>query len=296
LPDISYTNPQSKDQGSRHWFQQQWTNSITARRYLYPKAVPTTQLEIFEREKAIRIDSILASRGLAGGQVLEYGCGTAGMSVYLANRGFHAVATDVSIDALKLANLNVQENGQCGAWDSFYTSAADVYHLPFPNDVFDITMSHGLLEHFNEQFVALVLREILRVLRPGGLFLADISHGCFSVRKIAKWLNLPLALGYYLLKADFDRLRALLSNYFDGFYENHLGPRDWREALELAGLVNVEVEVNRPFPPFSLTPALDRRYVAFLERLLPFWHWFDSSQSWFTRHWGWLYLAYGSKP
>jgi len=296
LSNIPYVNPQSKDQGSRCWFQQQWADSLAARRYLYPQAAPTTQWEIFEREEAIRIDSMLADKGLSSGQVLEYGCGTAGMSVYLANQGFQTIATDVSVDALRLANLNFQENGRSSVRGSFYTSAADVYRLPFKSDVFDITMSYGLLEHFDEQSIALVLQEVIRVLRPGGFFLADISHGCFSVRKLAKWLSFPTSLGYYLLRADFEKLRTLLANYFDGFYENHLGPWEWKKALEMVGLVDVKVEVHRPFPPFSLTPALDKRYVALLEKLLPFWHWFDSSQSWFTRRWGWLYLAYGSKP
>jgi SAM-dependent methyltransferase len=296
LTDNLRPDPQLKDQGSQSWFRQQWADSLVKERYLYPKATPTTQWEMFEREKAIRIDALLARKGLSSGRVLEYGSGTAGMSVYLANQGFQVIATDVSCDALRLANLNMQENGQGDVRQRFHTSAADVYHLPFPSDVFDMTMSHGLLEHFNPQSVALVLWEVMRVLKPGGIFLADISHGRFSVRQAARWLSLPLSLGYYLLRADFGRLRTLLSHYFVGFYENRLGPREWKRALEFAGLTDVAVEVQRPFPPFPLTPTLDRGYVALLEKLLPFWRKFDSTQSWVTQRWGWLYLAYGSKP
>jgi hypothetical protein len=140
------------------------------------------------------------------------------------------------------------------------------------------------------------LQETTRILKPGGLFLADISHGRFSGRQVAKCLSFPLSLGYYLLRADVSKLRALLSNYFTGFYENRLGTREWKKALEDAGLTEVEVQVLRPFPPFALTPNLDKNYVALMEKLLPFWHRFDKSRSWFARHWGWLYLAYGNKP
>jgi SAM-dependent methyltransferase len=288
-------NPQAKDRGSQRWFQQQWEDSLTATRFLYPKTTPTTQWEIFEREKATRIDAILTSRGLFSGRTLEYGCGTAGMSVYLANQGFQATATDISVDALKLADLSFRANGQRRE-DSFGTSAANVFHLPFPDGTFDISMSHGLLEHFNKHLLPSVLQEATRILKPDGLFLADISHGRFSVRKVARWLNFPLSLGYYLLRVDTSKLRALLANYFAGFYENRLGTREWKRALEDAGLVNVEVQVHRPFPPFTLTPALDKKYVALMEKLLPFWNRFDESQSWVARHWGWLYLAYGIKP
>lgn len=296
LADRFHISSQSKEQGSWRWFQKQWADSLVATRYLYPKAAPSTQWEIFEREKALWIDSLLASKGLDSGLVLEYGCGTAGMSVYLANQGFQVIATDIVADALKLASLNFRENGQVGDQDGFGTAASDVCSLPFQSDTFDMAMSHGLLEHFNACFLPLVLQEVIRVLKPGGLFLADISHGRFSVRKIAKWPSFPLSFGYYLLKNDFGKLRILLSSYFSGYYENHLGVREWKKALQLAGLIEVALEVHRPFPPFALTPALDEKYVDLMEKLMPFWHRFDSSQSWFTQHWGWLYMAYGTKP
>lgn len=250
---------------------------------------------MFEREKAAWIDVILSGKGISSGWVLEYGCGTAGMSVYLANQGFQAVATDISMDALVLANMNFRENGCHNGKSNFFISAADVCRLPFQDDIFDISMSHGLLEHFRQDVLPLVLQEAVRILKPGGLFLADISHGRFSARKVARWLNFPVSLVYYLCRGEFVKLRKFLSACFD-LYENRLDPHQWKQTLEGAGLTDVQVKVLRPFPPFSLTPALDRQYVALMTKLLPLWHRFDRSQSWFTQRWGWLYLAYGIKP
>lgn len=287
---------QSKDQGSRRWFREQWANSLAAERCLYPKGKPITQWEMFEREKALHIDAILAEHGLSKGWVLEFGCGTGGMSVYLANQGFQAIATDVSSDAVRLANLNFQKNGQRDDPGGFCTTAADVYRLPFQSNVFDVAMSHGVLEHFDQRSLPLVVQEVIRTLKPGGLFLADIAHGRFSARKVARWFSFPLLFGYHLLTANTDKLRATFSDYFESYYENALTQEEWRDILEHCGLINVELKVHRPFPPFPLTPMLNRKYVDLMEKLLPLWRWFDNSQSWLARHLGWLYLAYGTKP
>jgi SAM-dependent methyltransferase len=294
----SVAPPQSKhkkSEGSQLWFDEQWQVGHRDTRYLYPRETPRTQWELFEREKALHIDRLLETRRLYKGLALECGCGTAGMSVYLANKGFGSVATDTSTAALALARLNADDNCLPEAVGTVSTAAADVRHLPFPDDVFDVVMSHGLLEHFHRDLVGPVLREMVRVLTPGGLFLADIAHGCFSVRKLARWVEFPVSCVYYLCRADRGKLRALWRSRTDGFYENDLDDKQWEEALRLSTLAEVELDVLRPFPPFALTPALDRLYVRFMERLLPLWRRFDDSQSRLTRRWGWLYLAHGTK-
>jgi len=284
-----------KREGSQQWFDDHWQAALEQGRYLYPKAVPSTQWELFEREKATLIDRLLDEKHISDGLALECGCGTAGMSVYLANKGFRAAATDISLTALKLAQLNARENGVGSAVGNVHVLASDVFRLPFPDDVFDLVMSHGLLEHFDGESLGRVMGEMVRVLRPGGLFLADISHGCFSVRKVARWLNLPVSLAYYLCRADFDRFRVRWRAHFDGFYENDLNAEQWADELELARLSDVDVRVLRPFPPLDLTASIGTIYVALMEKLMGLWHWFDRSQSWLTRRWGWLYLAHGTK-
>ena len=214
----------------------------------------------------------------------------------MANRGFRAVATDVSTTALALAALNAQENGTADGMRNLMLVGADVFSLPFPDGIFDVVMSHGLLEHFDRQSLRLIMSEMVRVIRPGGLFLADIIPGVFSVRKIAYWINLPVKLVYYLCHAEFDNVRVVWTSYFHGFYENSLHAEQWQHELELATLSDVEVRVMRPFPHFELIPSIERMYVALMTRLLGLWRRFDRAQSWLTRRWGWLYLAHGTKP
>jgi len=282
--------------GSAQWFDDHWECALERVTYLYPRESPTTQWELFEREKTRHIDHLLKERQLSGGLVLECGCGTGGMSIYLANQRWTAIATDISRKALDLARLNAHENLESDALGQVQLLAADVLSLPFTDNSCHVVMSHGLLEHFDLLSARAVLREMVRVLRPGGLLLADISHGSFSVRKVTRWLNLPVSLVYYICRADLYSLRAMWRSYFDGFYENSLNTEDWERELKTAALSEVQVEVLRPFPPLDLTPSMDRLYVRLMQRLLRFWLWFDQAQSWFTRRWGWLYLAYGAKP
>lgn len=209
---------QDRPRGSRQWFDDHWRRSLEQGRFLYPRADPASQWELFERQKAIRVDQILDEKRISAGLALECGCGTAGMSVYLANRGFMAIGTDVSPNALELARMNVLENGSADGISRLQLLGADAFVLPFSDGSFDLVMSHGLLEHFDRQSLRRVMRETVRVLKPGGLFLADISHGAFSVRKVARWLNLPATVAYYVCRTDFDGLKALRRAYFDGFY------------------------------------------------------------------------------
>ena len=282
-------------EGSQQWWDGHWQRALPRGRYLYPKAVPTTQRELFEREKASHIERLLDEKQISNGLVLECGCGTAAMSLYMANRGFRAIATDVSTTALAIAALNAHENGTADGVRNLMLMGADVFSLPFRDGTFDVVMSHGLLEHFDRQSLRLIMSEMVRVTRPGGLFLADIIPGVFSVRSIADWINLPVKLLYYSWHRELDNVRLVWTSHFHGFYENSLDAEEWQQELELASLSDVEVRVMRPFPHLELIPSIERMYVALMTRLLGVWRRFDRAQSRLTRRWGWLYLAHGTK-
>ena len=56
---------------------------------------------------------------------------------------------------------------------------ADCYRLPFSDGCYDLVASTGLLEHFEDP--SMILAEMLRVLRPGGVFYSDIVPRKFSL-------------------------------------------------------------------------------------------------------------------
>ncbi|KAF4407268.1 MULTISPECIES: class I SAM-dependent methyltransferase [Streptomyces] len=104
--------------------------------------------------------------GLPGRDVLEIGAGAAQCSRWLAARGARPVALDLS-------HRQLQHALRIGA--GFPLVQADAGALPFPDGAFDLACSaYGALP-----FVAdpvRVLREVRRVLRPGGRFVFSVTH------------------------------------------------------------------------------------------------------------------------
>src|SRR3990170_5088187 len=102
---------------------------------------------------------------LAGGaRLLDWGCGYGHMSWLLRRRGCEVVGLTVP-DENNLSDswrLLVREQGLK------VVVADDEVALPFEDASFDVVLSCGVLEHVQDE--AGSLREIARVLKPGGFF------------------------------------------------------------------------------------------------------------------------------
>jgi SAM-dependent methyltransferase len=97
-------------------------------------------------------------RGL---RVLDYGCGHGMASVVLARRGACVTAFDLSAGYLAEAGRRAAANGI--ALDRVQ---ADGERLPFADASFDRVWGNAVLHHLD---IELAGRELLRVLRPGGI-------------------------------------------------------------------------------------------------------------------------------
>jgi len=98
-------------------------------------------------------------RGL---RIVDFGCGSGANSVQLANRGAQVWGVDISEDLVRLAIRRLAVNGRAGGAQFVVGSAHD---LPFPDASIDIVFGIAILHHLD---LALVSREVRRVLRPGG--------------------------------------------------------------------------------------------------------------------------------
>ena len=104
--------------------------------------------------------------------VLDCGTGTAQIPIMLARRGMplRITAIDLSQEMLEIARRNVDE-ARRGEWIELRN--ADCKRLSLGDATFDAVMSNSIVHHLAEPLAA--IREMLRVLRPGGLlFIRDL--------------------------------------------------------------------------------------------------------------------------
>ena len=101
--------------------------------------------------------------------VLEVGCGDGSFSQSMADSidGLRITAVDQSARMAGLASLRGLSGGAV---------VADVQHLPFPDESFDLVVANWMLYHVSDLDAGLL--ELHRVVRPGGkLFAITMAHG-----------------------------------------------------------------------------------------------------------------------
>lgn len=112
-----------------------------------------------------RFTKIAGREGWPYGKVLEIGCGTGFFTLNLMLAGVigEAWVTDISPGMVGVAERNAAELGL-----SVTGKVCDAETLPFEDATFDLVVGHAVLHHIPD--VELALREVLRVLKPGGRF------------------------------------------------------------------------------------------------------------------------------
>lgn len=109
---------------------------------------------------------------VAGARVLEFGAGAGQGSRWCAAQGARAVATDISGAMLAQGRSLDERLARPGAPAYVQCDAA---HLPFADDSFDVVFSaYGALPFVADS--AGLLREVARVLRPGGRLVFSVTH------------------------------------------------------------------------------------------------------------------------
>jgi SAM-dependent methyltransferase len=100
-----------------------------------------------------------------GDAALDLGCG-AGFDAFVAASAVGPTGRVAGVD-LSLEMLAVAESGRAAAGlSNVEFRQADVEALPFPDASFDVALSNGVLNLIPDKPAA--LREVFRVLRPGG--------------------------------------------------------------------------------------------------------------------------------
>ena len=138
-----------------------------------------------------RVTELLRSVGNGPGEVLDLGCGTAPIARSLVAMGGHYTGTDFSPQMIEAAGGNI---GDLVAGGSARLQVGLATRTDFADASFDTVIAMGVLEYLTREQLAQTLREVSRVLRPGGVALLTIP-------KRWHWGRLVLAGLYPLRKA-----------------------------------------------------------------------------------------------
>ncbi len=146
---------------------------------------------------------------------LEAGCGNGLVTKYLAEK-YGASVTGIDIDPQQIELARKEAEGM----QNISYLEADTTSLPFEDRKFDIVLSFGVLHHIENWLDA--LKEIKRVLKPGGYFLyADIIYP----EKITS-MDRSSNMSFGLVTIDINELNSFLEKF--GFTTVH---SQWKKRL-----------------------------------------------------------------
>lgn len=239
----------------------------------------------------------------AGGlKVLEIGCGLGTDGAQFAKAGADYTGVDLTEAAVELARRRFELFELPG---NFRT--ADAENLDFADEGFDLVYSHGVLHHTPD--TEKTIREIRRVLRPGGRAIVMLYHrGSYNYR-----VNISLLrrAGAQLLRGEtgIKLVHRITGEPLDSLREHarllraektsYLKPEEFlSQNTDGAGNPLARVysrsEARELFKDFSevtlKTYFLNKRWLPLVGGLLP-----RSLESRLASHWGWHLWIYATK-
>lgn len=192
-----------------------------------------------------------ASSGL---RVLDVGSGQGIDLVEYASAGAVVTGIDLTPRHVELARQHLSARELPGA-----VVSGDAEALPFADHSFDKVSSNGVLHHTPD--IAQALREMWRVLEPGGEAVVAVYHR----DSVHYWLGQFLRRG--VLQGGLRREGSMAAVLSSGVEESSIGARvlvrvysrrQLRRLLEAAGFEQVTITVRDFKVPTFLRPALER--------------------------------------
>jgi len=150
--------------------------------------------------------------------VLEIGCGVGNNLIPIAKLGYSAYGIDISNYAILEANNRAVKQSIKVNFNS-----GNVNQLPYKSNFFSYVIDRSVLTCTTPETITRALDEILRVLKPGGVFMAfdwfglkhpDLEHGtyngndCFSNFTSGRFKNVEYITGF-----DFISLSTYLQKF-----------------------------------------------------------------------------------
>jgi ubiquinone/menaquinone biosynthesis C-methylase UbiE len=131
-----------------------------------------------------RFKHVAGTVGWPYAKALELGCGTGFFLLNLKQAGVldEGHVTDISPGMVEAAKRNAQALGF-----DVMGRVADAESIPYADNTFDLVVGHAVLHHIPD--VELAMREVLRVLKPGGRFVfagEPTQNGDWIARRLSR--------------------------------------------------------------------------------------------------------------
>jgi SAM-dependent methyltransferase len=112
-----------------------------------------------------------------GARVLDVGSPKDLAAMLARHRGYEVVATDILPEAVDLSRRYAKGQGLDGAGPGRVRSEVqDGRALPYPDASFDAAYSVSVLEHIPDRGDTSAMRELVRVVRPGGVITVTVPY------------------------------------------------------------------------------------------------------------------------
>ncbi len=214
--------------------------------------------------------------GVKERRVLEIGCGLGLHASLFASAGARVTTTDLTATATRLARRRFLQQSL-----PVSLAQSDGEGLPFRDATFDRVWSWGVIHHSAR--TETIAREILRVLKPGGLFQGMVYHR----RSVRYWLIGGVQHGLLrgkLLRMTLDEVNQ---TFTDGAIARHY------TRTEIARLLRGFTQVRCRILQEAGSDAIPK-ISPILHRLAP--HLTERVDAWANRHFGWFLFFEAEKP
>lgn len=195
------------------------------------------------RRPYLVLEQLILEYARPGSSVLDLCCGDGVHSLIAIRAGANVTASDIAENNLQAAAARAARAGV-----RLSTLLANAEQLPLPDASFDLVTCVGSLSYVDH---ALFLREVRRVLRPGGAFIFVDSLNHNPVYRLNRWLHyrqgrrslstlqrMPTMNTLQRIRRDFPDLRVSYHGIFSflipllGWFDPHRAGR-WLDQIDL---------------------------------------------------------------